>query len=183
MARLDPDSLRAQLWRTRPDGSAPQIYAIVDGARGDAAYEKIMAAETETVCLYRGELHPELAKAAPYLVALTPELPITSWLLHGWGESWGIFVDSGAEMRLLRRHFRTFLMVYDEARKPMYFRYYDPRVLRVFLPTCNADELKVLFGPVDEYLMESEDGGDVVRFTVADGELIQTPAIGDVQET
>ena len=66
-------------------------------------------------------------------------------------------------------------MVYDEDGKPLYFRYYDPRVLRAFLPTCNADDLKVLFGPVDDYLLESEDGADVLRFAVADGKLIQSP--------
>lgn len=172
MARLDPNNVRARIWKPRADGSLPSIYAIVDAARGYAAFDKIMAAETDKVCLYRGELHPELAKAAPYLLALTPDLPITSWLLNGWGESWGIFVQSTADMRLLRRHFRTFLMVYDENRKPMYFRYYDPRVLRVFLPTCKAEELKVLFGPVEEYIMESEDALEVLRFSFADGHLI-----------
>lgn len=175
MARLDPDRIRAELWRPRADGSLPQIYAIVDGARAEQASAQAAEAETEYCCLYRGELDPELAKAAPYLVKLTPELPFTAWLLRGWGESWGIFVESAADLRILRRHFRTFLMVYDEDGKPLYFRYYDPRVLRAFLPTCNADDLKVLFGPVDDYLMESEDGAEVLRFAVADGNLIQSP--------
>ena len=37
-----------------------------------------------------------------------------------------------------------------------YFRYYDPRVLRVYLPTCNARELQTVFGPVLRYLVEDE---------------------------
>ncbi len=39
----------------------------------------------------------------------------------------------------------------------MIFRYYDPRVLRVYLPTCLAPELRTVFGPVRRFLLESED--------------------------
>jgi hypothetical protein len=39
------------------------------------------------------------------------------------------------------------------------FRYYDPRVLRAFLPTCNAGELKTLFGDVDQFFIESKEVG------------------------
>lgn len=38
------------------------------------------------------------------------------------------------------------------------FRYYDPRVLRVYLPTCRPDELRTVFGPIRSYLVEGEDG-------------------------
>ena len=47
----------------------------------------------------------------------------------------------------------------------MYFRYYDPRVLRVFLPTSNTEELTAIFGPVSCFLVESEDPGRCIEFT------------------
>jgi hypothetical protein len=57
----------------------------------------------------------------------------TNWILeHGWGKNCGIFATSAADLRQMRRHLRTFLVVHDEEGKPLYFRYYDPRVLRVF---------------------------------------------------
>jgi len=46
----------------------------------------------------------------------------------------------------MRQHFRRFITVHDESGKPLLFRYYDPRVLRTFLPTCNAKELAEIFG-------------------------------------
>jgi hypothetical protein len=71
----------------------------------------------------------------------------------------------------MRRHFRSFLTVYDPDGKPLLFRYYDPRVLRVYLPTCDARELETVFGPVVAYLLEGEDPGDLLRFELSSGAL------------
>jgi hypothetical protein len=53
----------------------------------------------------------------------------------------------------------------------MLFRYYDPRVMRTYLPTCNSDELAAIFGPVDSFLVEDESGESILRFQVASGSL------------
>lgn len=55
-------------------------------------------------------------------------------------------------------------MVYGPDGKPLYFRYYDPRVLRVYLSTCNAQDTGVLFGPVSRYAMEGEEPAILLRF-------------------
>ena len=52
---------------------------------------------------------------------------------------------------------------------PLYFRYYDPRVLRSFLPTCSPAQLKQMFGPVDAFLAESE-AADAVTIYRLNGE-------------
>ena len=56
---------------------------------------------------------------------------------------------------------------------PLYFRYYDPRVLRIFLPTCSAAQLKQMFGPVDAFLAES-DAGDAVGIYRLSGEELSS---------
>ena len=61
-------------------------------------------------------------------------------------------------------------MAYDPDFQPLYFRYYDPRVLRVYLPTCDADELRTLFGPISRLLCEDEEGG-LLKFWLAGGQL------------
>ena len=63
-------------------------------------------------------------------------------------------------------------MVYNEDGKPLYFRFYDPRVFRVYLPTCNESELEIIFGPVSRYLVESEDVGEMAEFFCPDKKLI-----------
>ena len=66
-------------------------------------------------------------------------------------------IESPAGLRELGRHFQAFIMVYDPQGKPLYFRYYDPRVFRIYLPTCNESELKTVFGPVNSFYVEGED--------------------------
>jgi hypothetical protein len=113
-----------------------------------------------------------MQEVTPYVVKLDSESPFTEWVLdRGWGQHWGIFLESGADLAALRRHLRSFLTVHDPNGKPMLFRYYDPRVMRVYLPTCNAEELKAVFGPVQSYMMEDESGAGMLRFRVKNGVL------------
>ena len=51
--------------------------------------------------------------------------------------------------------------------REMYFRFYDPRVLGAFLPTCSAEQIRQMFGPVSSYLVEAERGDVTLRFTPA----------------
>jgi hypothetical protein len=160
------------LWRQTERQVGSCLYAILDAARNERIHPSLVDSDSVYCCLYRGEIAPELAEVAPYLVALEQNAPFTSWLIgQGWGDSWGIFLDSSASLNELRRHFRRFLMVYDEQGKPLYFRYYDPRVWRAYLPTCNAAELRIVFGPVSRYLIEGEDRDSFAEFTHVDSRL------------
>ena len=149
-----------------------KVYAVLDGASVPKLLEHLAPHAGEYECLYRGELKPDLAAAAPYLVSLKHDSELTEWIVQqGWGKHWGVFVLSPAELPVLRRHFRTFLIVHTSEGKPLYFRYYDPRVLRVHLPTCNAEELGQMFGPVTDYVMEAEKPDVLMRFRLKDGAL------------
>lgn len=150
-----------------------RVFTILDGASIPGLLQSLYSFDPEYICLYRGELAPDMAEVAPYLVMLDRDSPITDWLLSkGWGMHWGIFGVTQADLQSLRKHFRTFLMVYDESGTSLYFRYYDPRVLRVYLPTCNAGELKTVFGPVLSYLVEDEDPKTVRKFQLV-GEALK----------
>ena len=56
-------------------------------------------------------------------------------------------------------------LVQTEDGKQLYFRFYDPRVLRLYLPTCTPEEVRRSFGPVGCYLLEDEDPKTLLRFT------------------
>jgi hypothetical protein len=151
-----------------------EVFAVLDGASVPGLLEHLYRYEPDYECLYRGDLKPDLAEVAPYLIRIEPGSELSDWIIgQGWGKHWGIFGASHADIRTLRRHFRTFLMVHDSEGKPLYFRYYDPRVLRVYLPTCSAQELGVIFGPVNSYLVEDEDSNSCLRLRVLKGVLHQ----------
>ena len=147
-------------------------FVIVDGASNHGLLEKLYSLEPEFLCLFRGELEPDMAQVAPYLVRLERGSEFSNWILNkGWGKHWGIFVVTYSDIREMRNHLRSLLTVYDENGKPLRFRYYDPRVLRLYLPTCNAEELKTFFGPVNCFFLEDEDPERMLRYELVAGGL------------
>lgn len=174
MAFPQIDPIINRLWQP-VEGRAPlDVYALVDAARSESIYPTIMGANVASACLHRGKRAEELAWVAPYLVLLQPEDPFTHWLLDkGWGKSRASFVLSSATLNELNRHFRTYLTVYDEEGKSYFFRFYDPRVLRTYLPTCNAQEIKTIFGPVENFIVEGEDPSVLLHFSLAGEALLK----------
>ncbi len=149
-------------------------YAVLDGASIPELRQYLYAMKPEHECLYIGELTDDMAEVAPYLVELEPEAPFTKLVLdQGWGKHWGIFAVSETGIRDLRQHFRRFLTVYDPDGKALLFRYYDPRVLRSYLPTCTPDEVGKLFGPVKAFFAEGEKQETMMRFEQNAGQLMK----------
>jgi len=132
-------------------------FAVLDGARDRRVRNWVFDTRAPRWCLYRGNLTAELEDAAPWLVRIVPG---ADWLdeLFGqlWGQSWGILVASAAPARAVRRQLRRSLLARTEDRRTLLFRYYDPRVLRVYLPTCTPEEVAAFFGPISAMAAEAE---------------------------
>jgi hypothetical protein len=154
-------------------GAGAGVYAVLDGASTPGLLDKLYGKQRpEFECLYSGEIKPDLAETAPYLVRLEEKSEFTAWVLgQGWGKHWGIFVLAPVDFKTMRSHLRRFLMVHDSNGTALYFRYYDPRVLRTYLPTCSPDELERFFGPVGSFLIEDEQPEAALRFEITKGAL------------
>ncbi|HRH44183.1 MAG TPA: DUF4123 domain-containing protein [Pyrinomonadaceae bacterium] len=149
-----------------------RIYVILDGASIPELLTKLYEWQPEYFCLYRGELEPDIAEVAPYIIRITPDTELCDWILkEGWGNHWGIFAQSQYSLAELRKHFRKFLTVHDESGTPLLFRFYDPRVLRTFLPTCTNEELQEFFGIVKNFALEDEDSSNLVSYFLPKGAL------------
>ena len=167
------------LW---PEGPRQNIWMILDGARTIEIFRTLLACHLEYACLYNGQLSPELEIAAPYLVQLDHGYRDTHQLIQqAWGKSWGVFLRSDTSLKKLRRHLREFLVVRDTKGNRMAFRYYDPRVLRTYLPTCTASELRTVFGPVECFWTEGDDTVEMTEFSFGNGELKQQKLILDTK--
>jgi hypothetical protein len=147
-------------------------FAVLDGASIPDLLDCLYDLRPEFVCLFRGELEPDMAEVAPYLVRLAPQSEFARRVIEkGWGNHWGLFAVSRADLRQMRRHLQKLLVVYDTEGRPLHFRYYDPRVMRVYLPTCNAEELETVFGPIACFVMEDEKRGSALSFRNVSGSL------------
>jgi hypothetical protein len=159
------------------------LYAVLDAARDFWIPVHLEEHAPDRVSLYSGDAAVELANVAPYLVRIDPDSTLLPVVIdEGWGESWGVFLTSPAPIAEVRSHLRKFLMVEledgGEGRpEEAYFRWYDPRVLRVFLPTCTPAEAAEFFGPVGAFLCEAKGGDALLRFAAAADRPVQTASV------
>ena len=167
------DAIEERFW---PNGPSRDVWMIVDCARDQKRiFRFLLACHLEQSCLYSGPIAPALEMAAPYLLQLEHDSEETRRLIElSWGNSWGVFLRSPTNMRNLRKHLRSFLMVLDSKGRRMTFRYYDPRILRVYLPTCTGEELRTVFGPIELFWTEDgEDGDQLLEFQHEAGRLVE----------
>jgi hypothetical protein len=154
--------IEEQFW---PKGERRDIWMILDAARDRRIFRMLLESHFDYSCLYSGTLPPALEIVAPYLVQLEFEDRYTRRLIEqAWANSWGVFLRSNTRMDKLRRHLRSFLVVRDPKGESLVFRYYDPRVLRVYLPTCTREELRTVFGPVECFWTEAENTETLLEF-------------------
>ncbi len=147
------------------------LYGLIDAARDERLYDWI-AAEPDHACLFAGELDPELRRAAPHIVRLAPGSDfLARWHADGRGRSWGIQCLSARPLAEVRRHFRHFLQARLPSGQTILFRFYDPRVWRIYLPTCTAEELARWFSGIAEYRAEAEDEAGLIGYRLRGGAL------------
>lgn len=134
------------------------LWAVLDACDSPDVPEKVEElGATKAVSLYRGKGETDFWAIAPYLTHVDEEL--LTWIKESlWSEPWGIFAEATSDLEKLRSHFRKFLTVQDSGGKKMYFRFYDPRVLRTFLRSADEAELKEFFGPIERMLVGREGG-------------------------
>lgn len=162
------------LW---PPGRArhTSVWAVLDCARDPAIYRLLLESRLEFLCLYSGKLPRDLELVAPHMVELLPGHRLTQRLLdEGWGRAWGVLA-SVDDATVLRPHLRRLLKVQDQHGQRLLFRYYDPRVLRTYLPTCLPVELDEFFGPVKCFVSEDADGAGVLEWRCENGRLVDEP--------
>jgi hypothetical protein len=137
----------------------PSLYGVLDAARAERVLVLLRSAIDEHQSLYVGRQGEALAKEAPYLVRFVAGSRLLRALVEeGWGEAWGIYLAADEPMKMVRRHLRRLLMVEKEtSSKRLYFRFYDPRVIRDFLPLATPRQESELFGDLRALLFEGPD--------------------------
>jgi pSer/pThr/pTyr-binding forkhead associated (FHA) protein len=142
------------------------LFAILDAARDIRILALLVHYKAECQSLYEGVEGAKLAQVAPYLIRLAPDSALLEPLVtEGWGKSWGVYLTCFSDFHEVRRHLRRFLEVKLPDGEQVYFRFYDPRVMRIYLPTCVGEEANQFFGPIKRYVMEGEKPGDLWEFT------------------
>lgn len=137
---------------------AGRLYAVIDASDAPAVPEKARAlGEESAACLYQGGDDASYAEVAPYLMKL--DEATLRWMQGSLASdpAFGIFVVADINLEGLRRHFRRLLVVLSPAETKMNFRFYDPRVITIFLDCCTAEDLDDFYGPVELFGVPTDD--------------------------
>ena len=176
-------NISEQLWQTNQQGIEPKVYVLLDAARDKQIEPLVRLGKLRSECLYQGKLDYAMARSAPYLVRLEKDHPQTDEILRkGWGNSWGVFAITYPPATLIniRHNCRKIAKVKGPGGKNLVFRYYDPRVLRSYLPTCSTDEAKQVFGPITEFIIEGKEPGTIHRFKRSEEGVVDVNKIVEI---
>lgn len=147
-------------------------YLLLDAARLGDHLTTAQVLNSANLCLYKYKMEEELSEVAPFLFTFNETTDFGNWyLFNGWGASWGTLFTSNNSFENCWKHFRKFLLVKTEDGQELYFRFYDPRVLRIFLPTCNQEQLLQFFGPIESFICEDEDPHYALVFYLENADL------------
>lgn len=154
-------------------GANSQLYAVLDGAAMiPDIVQRLRQHAIKSGCLLPGEIDSELRQVAPHLAQLNDQSAFVEWLLkEGLGKHWGVFLVTPVAFQTLHQHLQTLLHVYSPDSEPLLFRFYDPRVLRAYLPTCDDQQLAQFFGPISCFLAERDEPRVLELFELREGAL------------
>lgn len=141
------------------------LFALLDAAREPSVVGRLERSQQEFQCLYDGDKGEEFSAFGPWLVRLSPEAEVLKEIVReGWGQSWGVYLTASLSLSEVRKHLRKFLIAKLPDGRQVYFRFYDPRVLRTYLPTCTTTEVANFVGPIKRFLVESVEGKEILEF-------------------
>ncbi len=140
------------------------LYAILDASLDPTVLALLFQSDQEYAPLHGGVEGQKLA-VGPYLVRLPADSSLFEAVVRAsWGKGWGVFLSSDSPLADVLAHLRQFLTMRLPQGKQVYFRFYDPGVLRVYLPSCTPEECGHFFGPVSSFAIEDEKPESLLEF-------------------
>jgi len=146
-----------------------ELFVIVDAARDNKVIEFLIDVldELNYESLFNDETQTIFATVAPYLVLMSKKSNSLETLIDsGWGKSWGIFFTSNDSFQNVKNHFHQQLFAVNEDGKELFFRYYDPRVFRMYISSCNHEQKREFFGPVEYFFVEGENSHILIQYGI-----------------
>jgi pSer/pThr/pTyr-binding forkhead associated (FHA) protein len=114
----------------------------------------------------RYERVEETLAPSPYLVNLPPRCKLLDVLIKdGWGRGWGFYFASTAGFDELRVHWRRYVILRNEEGREITFRFWDPRVLAVVLPSMQPVEAREFLGPIARLVVEGDRPQVAIEFS------------------
>lgn len=169
------DRLRALLFDLpdNAEGEPVRSYLLLDAAASPEIATYAEAFPEPARCLFDGAAYDDLAEVAPWLIQIEPFGDVLDWYLDkGWGQNWGVFVQTALPLARLKTRLKSHLFVSSEQDGKMFFKFYRPRSLRDYLPAFEPEQLKNFFFKLETYVIEGTEVNEAIRLACdAEGAL------------
>ena len=156
-----------------------RAFLLLDASRSPDIPVLAEAFAEEARCLFDGQAFDDLGDVGPWLIELRRHGNAFDWFVEdGWGNDWGIVIQTRLTLARLKVHLKKFIRVEDEAGEVYFFKFYRPRHLNTYLPLFDADQLARFMGPIRAIHAEREgDATILLRHRLEeDGALSTAPA-------
>jgi len=155
---MDFEHIQQQAWAwlsQRPSN----LYFVFDAARNRSWFRALnRTGSSQPVSLYSGTAAITLADFAPYLLDLKAATDAQQRIVQQtWGQSFGIFVQSRANLPATRLDLKKSL-IGTMGERSTYFRFYDPRAWARFIATADGGQMAQFFR--DSIVGVSSETGD-----------------------
>ena len=127
-----------------------QAYLLLDGAQIDNLAERLLdqGKNTKFQSLYQHTAYSKLADIGPILVPVSPSSPLAHIFALEWSATAGIWLESEAGEDVVVQHLRSLIHACVEGDATVLFRYYDPRITRLWLTGLEPQARDRLMGPI-----------------------------------
>jgi len=126
-----------------------QAYLLLDAALIDSLPIRLSELGCSTFHpLYQQTAYHTLVAVGPVLVPVIPNSPLARTFTREWSETAGIWLESEADEVVVLQHLRSLIHARVEGDVTVFFRYYDPRITRLWLTDLLPSERDGLMGPI-----------------------------------
>lgn len=153
LIRNNTFSVTEQNWQSDILASSVPLWAVVDGV----SWPEIQSLLAENIpphaCLYTST-DPNTQRIAPWLVRVEPDSAMQALFESRDPATYSIiFFHSHKGLKQLRDHFRryTMLLIPTIPDTPVYFRFYDPRVLMDMMTALDTYKLMLFFNGIEAF--------------------------------
>ncbi|BAP40715.1 DUF4123 domain-containing protein [Pseudomonas sp. 21LCFQ02] len=153
-------------------------YLLLDSAQIDGLDQHLLQVGEFMAChpLYLNTAYAELADCGPLLVPVVAGSKLADLFHTQWRSRAGIWLETEASETELLDHLRSLVHVNLDGDVTVLFRYYDPRITRLWLADLQTFEQDRLMGPVQLIRLPDDDNNELLinrSETAADSQRYQ----------
>ncbi|KIQ37857.1 DUF4123 domain-containing protein [Pseudomonas viridiflava] len=125
-------------------------YLVLDGGLINDLPQNLLRMEHFALChpLYQSTAYEAIVECGPMLVEITTNETLQKLFRDKWRSDSGIWLESNSSHIELIEHLRSLVHVKLESGMTALFRYYDPRITRLWLTAMDTVQRDYLLGPI-----------------------------------